>query len=47
MTTGYCMKCKQKVELEQAEEKRTSRGVRMATGLCSLCKGKVSVMLGK
>jgi len=41
------MRCRKKVELEQAEERLSKRGVRMATGLCSLCKGKVCVMLGK
>ena len=44
---GYCMKCKKKVTMQDAKEKKNKRGIRMALGKCSKCGTTVSCILGK
>lgn len=44
---GYCLKCRQKREINNPEETTTERGVRMAKGQCSVCNTKVAKILGK
>jgi len=47
MTQGYCVKCKQKVEMKDPKETKTKRGTRMAKGKCPKCGTTVCCMLGK
>lgn len=44
---GYCVKCKAKREMKDVEETRTSKGMRIAKGKCSICGTKMCKMLGK
>ena len=42
MVTAYCVRCKDKVEMQEPfEDTQTSRGVPMRKGSCPNCKGKV------
>ena len=47
MTQGYCVKCKEKVEMKDAIESATSRGTRMMKGKCPQCGTTVCCMVGK
>jgi len=47
MVTGYCVKCKCKVEMKDPKESKTSRGTTMAKGKCPKCGTTVCCMLGK
>ncbi len=44
---GYCLKCKQKREMNNAEETVTEKGMRMARGTCPVCSTKMTKFLGK
>jgi hypothetical protein len=44
---AYCMKCKEKREMTNAEEVVTDKGIRMAKGQCSVCNTKMCKILGK
>ena len=37
MVTGYCMKCKKKVEMSDIKIKKTKSGRKMAVGKCPKC----------
>jgi len=37
MATGYCVKCKKKVEIEDAKKTRTKKGKEMIKGKCPSC----------
>ena len=37
MTTGYCMKCKEKKEMENAVEAKMKNGRDCVKGVCSEC----------
>jgi len=37
MVIGYCVKCKKKVEIQDAVETKTKRGARMYKGRCPEC----------
>ena len=43
METGYCVKCKKKVEIKDAQKTKTSKGKEMMKGKCSSpgCDGTV------
>lgn len=41
MIEGYCVRCKCKVEMQDIEIGKTSRGVELRRGTCPHCKGKV------
>ena len=43
-TTGYCMKCKKKVEMEILEVSKTKRGSTLNKGKCPDCGTTVCVM---
>jgi len=47
MTHGYCVKCKEKVEMKDPKETKTKRGTMMAKGKCPKCGTTVCCMLGK
>jgi hypothetical protein len=47
MTQGYCMKCREKIEIENINETKTKRGVPMIKGNCPICKTKVCKIGGK
>jgi hypothetical protein len=44
---GYCVKCREKREMNNAEEAVTSRGMKMAKGQCGVCGTKMAKILGK
>lgn len=44
---GYCVKCREKREMNNAEESTTSRGMRIMKGSCSVCGTKMAKILGK
>jgi len=44
---AYCMKCKQKREVKNAEEKVNEKGLKMIKGQCSVCGTNVAKILGK
>ena len=46
MTEGYCVKCKKKVQIKDAIESLTSKGVKIAKGNCPTCGIKVCRMGG-
>ena len=41
MVEGYCVRCKKKVEMQEVEIGKTSKGVELRRGICPHCKGKV------
>jgi len=41
MVKGYCVKCKKKVEIQNAKETKTRKGVRMYKGKCPICNTTV------
>jgi len=45
--SGYCMKCRVKVEMLNPTIKKSSRGTRFALGTCKTCGTKISAMLKK
>jgi RNase P subunit RPR2 len=45
MTTGYCVKCREKVELGGEEEYVMKNGKKAVKGVCSQCGTKVFVIL--
>ena len=45
-TTGYCVKCKVKVQMKDPIESTTSRGTKIAKGTCEVCGTKVCRMGG-
>lgn len=47
MPTGYCMKCRKKVEIKNPKEGRNKRGMRVAQGKCPKCGTGVYRILGK
>ena len=44
---GYCVKCREKREMNNTAESVTSRGMRMMKGQCSVCKTNMAKILGK
>lgn len=46
-TTGWCVRCKSKQEMENEVEGTTTRGVKMVRGVCKICKTKMCKMGGK
>lgn len=44
---GYCVKCREKREMNNAEETVTSRGMKIAKGQCSVCNTNMAKILGK
>jgi hypothetical protein len=44
---GYCLKCKAKKEMKNAEEVTTDKGMKMMKGQCSVCGTKICKILGK
>jgi len=46
MTTGYCVRCKKKVDISNPIEGLTKRKVKIAKGFCPVCKTKVCRMGG-
>jgi len=47
MPTGYCMKCRKKVEMKNPKNKKNKRGMRVAQGTCPKCGTGVYRILGK
>ncbi len=47
MTTGYCMKCKKKVEMLNPIQTKTKRGTNMLKGKCPVCGTTVCKMVKK
>ena len=47
MVSGYCVKCKTKREMKDAEIAQTTRGGYMAKGICTVCGTRMSAMLSK
>ncbi|MCD6476920.1 MAG: hypothetical protein J7K26_01990 [Candidatus Aenigmarchaeota archaeon] len=47
MVEGYCMKCKEKVEMKDVEEVVMKNGMRAAKGICPKCGTKMFKILGK
>lgn len=47
MTTGFCVKCKEKVEIQDGVETKTKKGIRMLKGKCPDCGTIVCRFLGK
>ena len=47
MVTGYCVKCKDSVEISAGEETTTSNGRRMMKGKCPSCNTTVCKFLPK
>ena len=47
MVQGYCVKCKEKVELQNASIGKTSRGGYMAKGTCAKTKNIVCAMMSE
>ena len=45
-TKGYCVKCREMVEMKNPVEKLTKRGTKMAQGKCPNCGIKVNRMGG-
>jgi endogenous inhibitor of DNA gyrase (YacG/DUF329 family) len=41
MTTGYCVRCKKKVEMKDEIETKTKRGTKMVKGKCPECSTTV------
>ena len=39
--TGYCVKCKEKVEMQDIVVGKTIKGVELRRGRCPGCQGKV------
>ena len=39
--TGYCLRCKKAVEIENPSEFKTKNGKKIIKGLCPVCKIKV------
>jgi len=37
MATGYCVKCKKKVEIKDAAKTKTKKGKDMIKGKCPVC----------
>ena len=44
---AYCVKCREKREVKNAEEVTTDKGLRRLKGQCSVCGTNVSKILGK
>lgn len=44
---GYCVRCKEKQTIKNPVEAKTSKGVNMIKGICSVCKTKMCRILGK
>lgn len=44
MTTGYCVKCRKKVEIEKGKIVMTKRGTKMLRGKCPRCRTTVCRM---
>jgi len=47
MATGYCVKCKETVEIKDGVESKTSRGTTILKGKCPKCGTTVCRMMGK
>jgi DNA-directed RNA polymerase subunit RPC12/RpoP len=45
MTEGYCVKCREKVELEDEEEYTMKNGKKAIKGACPQCRTAVFVIL--
>jgi len=45
-TKGYCVKCKEQVEIKNPVESKTSRGTKIAKGKCPKCGTTVCRMGG-
>jgi hypothetical protein len=45
-TTGYCVKCKAKVEIQNPKESKTKKGTKIAKGKCGTCGTTVCRMGG-
>jgi|TARA_Y100000310_G_C20573538_1_gene759295 hypothetical protein len=45
-TTGYCVKCKKKVEIQNPKESKTKKGTKIAKGKCPDCSTTVCRMGG-
>lgn len=43
---GYCVRCKSKQAMKEAQEKTTANGRRMMSGKCTTCATKVNVFVG-
>jgi len=43
---GYCVKCKQQREINNLKETKTSKGVKMVKGNCSICSTKMCRLIG-
>ena len=41
MTIAYCVKCKSKREMKDTSEGKTSKGIIMIRGSCSVCNTKM------
>lgn len=37
MTTGYCVKCRKKVEMKDEVKTKTKKGTPMTRGICGVC----------
>lgn len=47
MVQGYCVKCKAKVDLQNATVEKTARGGYMAKGTCAKSKNTVCAMMSE
>ena len=46
-TVGYCVRCKEKREMQKVTFNVNSRNMRMAKGKCKVCDTNMSAILGK
>jgi hypothetical protein len=44
---AYCVKCKEKREMKDGKESKTSKGTRMMKGKCPTCGTTMCRILGK
>ena len=47
MTTGFCVKCKRKIEIKAGQTVSMKRGMKALKGKCSKCGTTVFRILGK
>ena len=45
-TIGYCVKCKEKVQIKDPKESKTTKGTKIAKGKCPKCGTTVCRMGG-
>ncbi len=44
---GYCVKCREKREMNNTEESVTAKGMKIMKGQCSVCGTRMAKIIGK